>query len=208
MEPEYSISCATWTNWQGATIEDPWLQYVIVVPNSTLELLSVGTYIQSFSEDMGSPITNDITPLKVAALVYKDNVSDDIYTIDGAGRTLIGFLITDANDNLLTLDPNELYEGPICFYIQSNIEEIESINCYQKLVWNKQKNFSVCVEKYLNQLNFGMVCCSMLEELKMKRRILQVLNRYDVRDIPDDTTDYNKMSYCKVNKLLNCITTC
>lgn len=81
----------------------------------------------------------------------------------------------------------------------------ENKECFDILVWNKQCEFGQCVFKYLQALQFGAAnCCEQLEELKNKRRVLEILNCYDTRDIKDDTTIYNALSYSQIKKLLNC----
>lgn len=75
--------------------------------------------------------------------------------------------------------------------------------CYRLLVWQKQCKFSKEVLTYLQQLQFGMACCDALEELKNKRRALQILNCYDTRDIPNNTMEYNSISYDTIKYLLN-----
>lgn len=81
----------------------------------------------------------------------------------------------------------------------------ENKECFDILVWNKQCEFAQCVYQYLQTLQFGgATCCGTLEELKNKRRALEILNCYDTRDIADNTTDYNILSYSQIKKLLNC----
>lgn len=85
-----------------------------------------------------------------------------------------------------------------------SIEDQEpTIECYNLLVWKKQCEYSKSVLAYLKQLQFGTTCCEVLDELKNKRRVLNILNCYDPRDIKDDTTDYNCIEYSKIKKLLN-----
>jgi hypothetical protein len=82
--------------------------------------------------------------------------------------------------------------------------EKEEQNCFKLLVWQKQCEFAKCVLNYLQQLQLGMMdCCELFEDLKNKRRVLRILNCYDVRDIPNDTMDYNSISYSEIKKLLN-----
>jgi hypothetical protein len=76
--------------------------------------------------------------------------------------------------------------------------------CYPILVWNKQCEFAQCVLKYLRNLQFGAAtCCEELDYLKEQRRILEILNCYDTRDIPDNTVNYNFLTYNQIKKLLN-----
>jgi hypothetical protein len=111
------------------------------------------------------------------------------------------------------VDPAEPYQWLITATGWSDINSAfgDSLNeplteeqeCYPILVWNKQCEFAQCVLKYLQLLQFGSAPCSALEQLKNKRRILEILNCYDVRDIPDNTTDYNTISYSEIKTLLN-----
>jgi len=82
-------------------------------------------------------------------------------------------------------------------------EQKEEIECFEIKIWDKQCEFSKSVLKYLQLLQFGSVCCEALEKLKQKKRILKILNCYDTRDIPNNTTDYNTFSYTEIKKLLN-----
>lgn len=79
----------------------------------------------------------------------------------------------------------------------------EEEDCFKILVWNKQCEFGECVKQYLLQLQFGILDCKILEKLKNKKRILEILNCYDVRDIPTNTTNYNILTYQEIKNLLN-----
>jgi hypothetical protein len=81
-------------------------------------------------------------------------------------------------------------------------EEVQA--CYDKIVWSKQCDFANEVLAYSKKLEFGMACCDDLEHLKNKRRVLGVLNCYDTRDILDDTTEYNTLTYSQIKNLLEC----
>lgn len=89
----------------------------------------------------------------------------------------------------------------------TSIEITEDMNpevaCFITLVWQAQCEFSQCVQSYLTQMQFGIFNCTALENLKNKRRALEILNCYDVRDIPNNTTDYNFFTYTQIKKLLN-----
>ena len=79
----------------------------------------------------------------------------------------------------------------------------EEDNCYDLLVWDKQCEFAKCTSTYLNHLLFGSYDNKELENLKEQRRILEILNCYDSRDIEDNTTIYNNFTYSKIKKLLS-----
>lgn len=88
----------------------------------------------------------------------------------------------------------------------SNISENDETNkeCFDILVWNKQCEFAQAVLAYLKQLEFGgAACCEEFENLKNQRRALEILNCYDTRDIADDTTNYNFLTYHQIKNLLN-----
>jgi hypothetical protein len=76
------------------------------------------------------------------------------------------------------------------------------ITCYQLEVWNKQCEYSKCVLEYVNNLIFGIDICKLQESLKEQRRILEILNSYDLRDIPNNTVIYNTIPYGTIKKLL------
>jgi hypothetical protein len=75
--------------------------------------------------------------------------------------------------------------------------------CYPILVWNTQCEFAQATLKYVQQMQFGIFCCETLDKLKNKYRALEILNCYDVRDIPNNTTDYNALTYQQIKNLLN-----
>ena len=79
----------------------------------------------------------------------------------------------------------------------------ESINCYKLAVWSKQCEYSKCVLEYVNNLIFGIDVCKLEESLKEQRRVLEILNCYDPRDILGNTTNYNTITYTKIKQLLN-----
>jgi len=98
--------------------------------------------------------------------------------------------------------------GP--YYLGSNPEIVECVDpnaeeiaCYNALVWQKQCEFSKDVLSYLKSLEFGFACCDALEELKNKRRVLDILNCYDLRDINNAEPIYNTLPYDTINDLLN-----
>jgi hypothetical protein len=101
--------------------------------------------------------------------------------------------------------------GP--YYLGSNPQIVEcadpdaetqaQIDCYNALVWQKQCEFSKDVLSYLKSLEFGFACCDALEELKNKRRVLGILNCYDLRDINNAEPVYNTLPYDTINDLLN-----
>jgi hypothetical protein len=80
-------------------------------------------------------------------------------------------------------------------------EEVQA--CYDAIVWDKQCSFAKETLNYLKKLEFGMTCCDDLEHLKNKRRVLLILNCYDTRDILDNTTEYNTLTYDTIKDLLN-----
>lgn len=80
---------------------------------------------------------------------------------------------------------------------------LEEINCYNALVWQKQCEFAQETLKYLKALEFGFACCDALEDLKNKKRVLGILNCYDVRDLNNAEPEYNTLTYDTINDLLN-----
>jgi hypothetical protein len=71
-------------------------------------------------------------------------------------------------------------------------------------VHEKQCEFATKTLKYLKHLQFGNTCCEELDALKNDKRILEILNCYDTRDIPANTTNYNTIPYIQIKRLLGC----
>lgn len=69
---------------------------------------------------------------------------------------------------------------------------------------NKQCEFATKTLKYLKSLQFGNTCCENLDNLKNDKRVLEILNCYDTRDIPANTTEYNTIPYIQIKRLLGC----
>lgn len=111
---------------------------------------------------------------------------DWIITTEGSSEGLVSFT------SILSNCPDE-----------ENINSQEIVDCFPILVWDKQCEFSKCVLNYLQKLQFGIFDCKDLELLKSKKRILEILNCYDPRDIYNETTTYNSLEYKEIKKLLN-----
>lgn len=131
---------------------------------------------------------------------------------DVAGGGYQGFLFDSSNDVpvgtfLATFEgatsrySTETYEitGDLCLRICPPVED----NCFELLVWEKQCEFSKCVLDYIHGLMFGNVDCHALENLKLQRRVLEILNCYDSRDIEENTVLYNNLDYNTIKKLIN-----
>ena len=194
------------TEWGVAiSIPDPW-QYLLFSIGSLPSFAGPGTEIASFSSV--NPILLSPLGVTIGALVYQDNSDPTItYTVNGANRSFIGIILIDSFGNYISPTSYGDYEdnsGFICF---QNIPVLTTneINqeCFDILVWNKQCEFAQCVLKYLQQLQFGVADCNTLDNLKNQRRALEILNCYDTRDIADNTTIYNMLTYSQIKKLLN-----
>jgi hypothetical protein len=80
-------------------------------------------------------------------------------------------------------------------------DEVEKDFCDK--VHAKQCEFATKTLIYLKHLQFGNTCCEELDALKNDKRVLEILNCYDTRDIPTNTTNYNILPYIQIKKLLN-----
>jgi hypothetical protein len=177
------------------------------VPVGPLTLLPAGefngkSYYTWFDDNLGYDLFlawNNIDlrweigsgPLETMTVFSYSDFGDTDCPVAGAREAWIGIL------KLMTNITTEL--GP---RITEPLTE-EQI-CYPILVWNKQCEFAQCVLKYLRNLQFGAAtCCEELDYLKEQRRILEIINCYDTRDIPDNTVNYNFLTYNQIKKLLN-----
>jgi hypothetical protein len=67
--------------------------------------------------------------------------------------------------------------------------------CFKLAVWSLQCKFGKLVNKYFQQLHYGVGKTCTFEELLNFKRGLEVLNCYNPRDIENRTTDYNTITY-------------
>lgn len=75
--------------------------------------------------------------------------------------------------------------------------------CFKTKVWELQQKYSNLVYNYMKALQYGTICTRQYENLLMFKRYLLLLNRYDTRDIPNDTLVYNKITYTDIKKVIN-----
>ena len=74
--------------------------------------------------------------------------------------------------------------------------------CFKLKVWALQRKFYNFTVRYAQSIQYGEICNNKLEKLKMFRRELLLLNRYDTRDISTDTTNYNVFTYTQMKKII------
>ena len=74
--------------------------------------------------------------------------------------------------------------------------------CFKLVLWSLQNKFATLVKSYFNHLNFGINSQGTFNKLKTYKLGLEVLNRYNPRDIATDTTDYNTISYSTILDIL------
>ncbi len=144
-----------------------------------------------------------IEGIEGGAYLYFDNnywrFGNNIFTLNSTINCPYGTYIADNESNI---DSFRVVANCSCPDIPAISEEE---NCFKLLVWQKQCEFSKCVLNYLQQLELGMTdCCELFEDLENKKRILKILNCYDTRDIPANTTEYNTIPYIQIKRLLGC----
>jgi hypothetical protein len=79
----------------------------------------------------------------------------------------------------------------------------DEVSYFEAKLLSKQCQYKTDVNNYITKLKYGVFCCDTLDKLKTKRRVLKMLQRYDTRDIPTNTTTYNIFSYTLIKQLLN-----
>lgn len=169
--------------------------------SSTMEDITPGNIVASFKSER---FPDGIGSAKLGAVLYVqgEKTKNPVYTTEySALRTPIGFILVDeAGEIILPISGDT---GEASFWVELTEDVDAEVACFIKLVWQKQCEFAQCVQAYLTQMQFGTFSCEALENLKNKRRALEILNCYDVRDIPNNTTDYNFFTYTQMKKLLN-----
>lgn len=184
-------------NWETpASLPSPWNAYTLgLIDFALYNTLYVGQAVTTFTAAF--PYPAGVGYYTIGAIIYFSGST--IYHEPGPGRVFIGVVLVDANGEILVPGNNN---GYICFAPAPENPLTPAEECFNILVWNKQCEFAQCVLKYLNKLQFGINSCKDLESLKNKRRALLILNCYDTRDIANNTTDYNFLTYTQIKKLL------
>lgn len=181
----------------------PWNFYTLVLTNADYNNFYVGQIV--YNLDSINPFT---TPgsgiLTVASLIFV-TPTNVVYHEPIYGAQFFGIVLKDEFGNLVS--PGLSNDGYICLEppaepIDPTQDEINK-ECFDILVWNKQCEFSKCVLSFLNKLQLGIYNCEEFEKLKNTKRVLEILNCYDTRDIENNTTVYNNLTYSQIKKLLN-----
>jgi hypothetical protein len=201
--------CTPWESFHSASTLPAayrdWIFEIKSYPNPETILPGQQVTYLSFKNP---PVEPGVGGYKVAAVLWESGGSYFYqYT---PGRNFKGIGISDANNTIL--QPNQIADlkensGNLCLApLVPPIPGQDTENpedCYSLLVWNKQCEFAKCVYSYLQQLQFGTSDCKTLDKLLNEKRALEILNCYDTRDIENDTTDYNFITYNQIKNLLN-----
>ena len=193
--------CTNWTSGSFFNSLTPLSEYIFSVDSTST--FYVGQQISSLTFDFPA-VEEGVGGYSILTLVYLSTDETTVYFENGPNRTLAGIIIVDANNTMLIPNPIGIEEensGEICVLVPETPNE--DITCYDINVWEKQCQFSKCVLNYIKGLQFGSVSCEALDNLMLEKRILKILNCYDTRDIPGNTTDYNILTYSQIKKLLN-----
>jgi hypothetical protein len=198
-------ACTYWYCENNIEFPLPW-QNKVWYMMSNGEGLFPGQIISNVTFDNGTPVFAGTEVYHIGAILY-GNIDGTSYSTNYSTiySNFIGIIIMDSNnDYVLPIPVGETYNtGTICLaYIVPPTEKEIQIECFKKAVWRKQCQYASDVERYQQAMIFDIVCCDMLEDLKQQRRILHILNCYDTRDIPNDTTLYNTLTYTQIQQLL------
>jgi hypothetical protein len=199
---EVNPVCVAWNTDTINTIPDPWDQYTFVFDETPANSsFYVGQGITYFSSDL--PLVFAGTEVYYVFLIFYTSDGINFYTEDGPGRYIYGIVLEDSDGEFIIPQTESINTGYLC--VEPAYQTPDEINqeCFDILVWNKQCEFGQCVLNYTKLLKFGIVPCDMLDNLKNKKRVLEILNCYDTRDIQYNTTDYNVLPYSTIKKLLN-----
>jgi hypothetical protein len=174
--------------------------YYLLFLDIDLTSLYVGQPVSYFQHNSGLTVSGN-GQYYIASILYIYN--NQIFSTYTSGAQPLGIMLQDSEGTLIWPSPDN--GGHICFQPE-NYTTTEETNkeCFDKLVWEKQCEFSKQVLNYLNKMQYGdFTCCDDLDNLKNQRRALSILNCYDTRDIAYNTTDYNNLTYSQIKKLLN-----
>jgi hypothetical protein len=74
--------------------------------------------------------------------------------------------------------------------------------CFKLQIWKLQCKFGTLVNKYINNLIYGINCEELFVTLFRFKLGLEILQKYDPRDITTNTTDYNSLTYNTIIKII------
>ncbi len=181
----------------------PWNIYFFRITDVTkLPDLVIGQEVTNITYIGGTPNEAGTGVGKILSFAYADGF--DLYPANASGRVLAGIFIIDSNGVILEPDDGTGgMRGDITFIDPTLTADEENKECFDKLVWDKQCTFAKDVLEFVNQVSFGYIQQDALDCLKNQKRVLEILNCYDTRDIENETTDYNVLTYDQIKKLLN-----
>tara|TARA_R100001443_G_scaffold111026_1_gene123521 strand:- start:117 stop:713 length:597 start_codon:yes stop_codon:yes gene_type:complete len=191
----------TWT--LNAAITELWNNYLFVIADAAvLANLQKGQGVTSITY-ANPAATPGVGGNKILSLVYR-SASNKVRFSDAPGFTLTGVLVIDAAGTLVKPFNAGNNNGNIVFNDPTLTVDQINKQCFDKVVWNKQCEYSKDVLAYLNRILFGYISShSKIECLKNKKRTLEILHAYDTRDIANNTTVYNTLTYTQIKKLLD-----
>ena len=187
----------------STTYNAPWNVYLYKA-NTPVELLDLvpGQEVTNITYIGVTPVEPGTGVGSILSFVYENGA--DLFLAPAAGRTLIGLIIIDSNGTLLKPDDGSGGgRGDIILQSLAKTTDEKNKECFDKLVWDKQCTFAKDVLEFVNQVSFGYIQQDALDCLKNQKRVLEILNCYDTRDIENETTDYNVLTYDQIKKLLN-----
>jgi len=87
-------------------------------------------------------------------------------------------------------------------YQVTDPDNIPADLCFKTVVWKLQKKYGTLTYNYMKALQYGTICKGQYENLLSFKKLLLLLNRYDIRDIPNDTMMYNVIPYSSIKKVI------
>ena len=74
--------------------------------------------------------------------------------------------------------------------------------CFKLAVWTLQCKFATLVQKYFHEIEYGIDNECTLDHLLKFKWGLEILNKYNPRDITGNTTDYNVLTYSDILNIM------
>lgn len=166
-----------------------------------LARLKVGDIVTSLSVTPPTPTP----PYFIAAIFYCNVGTTDLSTMTftpATGKEAVGIVLAGADGTPVILN---LSINPIMCVDLVKKEYLElqaEVECYPTKVYAKQCQFAKDVFAYITKLKYGIQEPECFEKLKEERRKLFILACYDTRDIIEQGTVYNTITYDQIKQLL------
>ena len=139
----------------------------------------------------------------VDSLVYYNEVTDTYHLNDSTAGNLVGITLFDMEENEVVVIDSDIPEDCIFELTIVQKQVNKDIRDYKFCMFKLQCEYAKQVIKYLACLKHGLDITKSFAKLIENKRLLILLNQYDVRDIKYNTKSYNQFTFTEIKQLIS-----